>query len=1103
MLKFKKKIKTQERTKMKKVNVSHINAIKESGLFDSEWYISHYHDVAKDGGEPIIHYLLFGANEKRNPGPLFDTSFYLKNNHDVAENGINALLHYILFGKSEGRQISPTLTENSGLSHPDPNIFGSLEKKHLSITLQEVNNSEEKVKNNISNKIQEILFDEDFYNEYYPDIKGNSINPREHFFTFGWKEGRNPNKLFNTLWYISQYPEAKSVNPLIHYSTVGWKRKYSPSFEFDAKKYYNKYLKNDVNFVFDPLTHYLTIGKEIGYNCFRFDYHRGDCNIIIESKLFSYEWYELKYPDMENQDSLLHYCIFGYKEGRNPNPFFNTNWYTNQYLDIGDENPLVHYITKGWKKNYSPSPLFSVKKYLEKHPEIKKSKVEPLKHFLTKGKNEGFLYIPEDNIESFKIDKKSSISGKLFNDLNGLFDYKFKDLKPSTNEFNSRNLSIHFVIPDFGIGGGGHLNIFRMVRYLEFFGHKLTIWIFKPTQHKNPQEAYNNIIRYYSTIKAEVKFVDEDFPYSIGDIILATSWDTVWPVQSVEGFKRRFYFVQDYETLFNAKGSRSELAEYTYTQDIDCICASAWLDELMRTKFKRWSSYYNLAADREIYYPTQREKNEIPIIAFYARIFTERRAVELGIIALELLAKEGIDFHVIFFGAEFNFERTPFSCQVFYKRTPDELANIYRSSDIGVVFSLTNYSLVPQEMMACGLPIVEFDTESTRGIYPEGVVLFSGPDPIDIKNKIKALLFDKEKQVDQSKKALEWVGKFSWEKSARDIEASFKNRLLELGFKDNKKDLSKTIKASIVIPTYNGGALIKTVIDKVKSQQVPWNYEVIVLDSESTDGTKEFVLSHTDIIFKTIKKQDFSHGGTRNYGAEIAKGEYVAFLTQDAIPLNDTWLYNMITILEHYPKAAGAFGKHIAHDDATFFTKKEIHDHFEVFFKLPLRVSINEIIPNGIPPDSWKHALHFYSDNNSCLRKSIWEKVPYRNVQYGEDQLWADDIIKAGYDKVYALTAVVKHSHDYEPSDVYERAKTDGDFFKYYWNYNLIDPSNIDSIIEAFIKNDKIIAFENGIPDSELEQRAECLKAKFRGYLDGQSKVISMFSKESEEKSKF
>ena len=79
--------------------------LNQSGLFDQQWYLSRYPDVAAAGVDPTEHYLQFGAAEGRNPSAKFDTVYYLQSNPDVAAAGVNPLLHYIQFGISEGRQI--------------------------------------------------------------------------------------------------------------------------------------------------------------------------------------------------------------------------------------------------------------------------------------------------------------------------------------------------------------------------------------------------------------------------------------------------------------------------------------------------------------------------------------------------------------------------------------------------------------------------------------------------------------------------------------------------------------------------------------------------------------------------------------------------------------------------------------------------------------------------------------------------------------------------------------------------------------------------------------------------------------------------------------
>lgn len=91
-----------------------IRAIRDSGLFDSDWYRAAYPDVAAGRTDPARHYLLHGAGESRDPGPDFDTAHYLRLYPDVAAAGINPLIHYLTAGWDEGRSIHPRMPERQG-----------------------------------------------------------------------------------------------------------------------------------------------------------------------------------------------------------------------------------------------------------------------------------------------------------------------------------------------------------------------------------------------------------------------------------------------------------------------------------------------------------------------------------------------------------------------------------------------------------------------------------------------------------------------------------------------------------------------------------------------------------------------------------------------------------------------------------------------------------------------------------------------------------------------------------------------------------------------------------------------------------------------------
>src|SRR5688572_10477316 len=77
-------------------------AIRRSGLFDPEYYLATYPDVADSNLDPLVHYLEEGAQQGRNPHPDFDSGFYLEQCRQRGEEPQNPLIHYLRLGLARG-----------------------------------------------------------------------------------------------------------------------------------------------------------------------------------------------------------------------------------------------------------------------------------------------------------------------------------------------------------------------------------------------------------------------------------------------------------------------------------------------------------------------------------------------------------------------------------------------------------------------------------------------------------------------------------------------------------------------------------------------------------------------------------------------------------------------------------------------------------------------------------------------------------------------------------------------------------------------------------------------------------------------------------------
>ncbi len=133
---------------------------------------------------------------------------------------------------------------------------------------------------------------------------------------------------------------------------------------------------------------------------------------IKESNLFDEVYYKEQYEDIvrRNVEPLSHYVRHGHKENRNPNKFFNTKLYREKYLNAEDNiNPLHHYITNSSSHNCKTSDFFDGHYYLSNNPDVLKSGMNPLVHYLRHGIKEGRKAIPVGTIKAMGSSNLSPI----------------------------------------------------------------------------------------------------------------------------------------------------------------------------------------------------------------------------------------------------------------------------------------------------------------------------------------------------------------------------------------------------------------------------------------------------------------------------------------------------------------------------------------------------------------------------------------------------------------------------------------------------------------------------------------------------------------------
>ena len=216
---------------------------------------------------------------------------------------------------------------------------------------------------------------------------------------------------------------------------------------------------------------------------------------------------------------------------------------------------------------------------------------------------------------------------------------------------------------------------------------------------------------------------------------------------------------------------------------------------------------------------------------------------------------------------------------------------------------------------------------------------------------------------------------------------------------------------TVAILTWNGEKYLDAILTAVEGQQYDGEVEVLVIDSGSTDGTLDIVRAHPAVRLHEIPNSEFGHGKTRDLAARLATGEIVAYLTHDAVPLHDGWLAAIVQPMADDPRISAVMGKQVARPGCFPMLKYEIAS---VFRTMGPDFGTTVFYDNGsLVDDALRAGATFYSDANSAARRSVLTgDVPYRDVDYAEDQVLGRDLIAAGHRKAYAPRAVVEHSND-------------------------------------------------------------------------------------------
>lgn len=325
----------------------------------------------------------------------------------------------------------------------------------------------------------------------------------------------------------------------------------------------------------------------------------------------------------------------------------------------------------------------------------------------------------------------------------------------------ARPRTLLWYIPDFNKGSGGHLNIFRTIWHLERMGWESAIVLVQPRQHADAEAARRDIAEHFFALQAPVYLEHDELPAC--EFVVATGWQTAYPVRDLECTATKVYFLQDFEPYFYARGGEYLLAENTYRFGFFGIVVGDWLARKLRSEYGMRTHTVGFGVEPERYRRLPRYRPAVKRVFFYARPPTPRRAFEVGMLALNEVWRRRPETEFALAGWDLSDHQIGFPHRSYGTLDLDDLAELYSQCDVGLVLSMTNLSLLPLELMACGCVVVSNRGENVEWLLNDDIAVLADGTPEALAEAICGQLEDDAGRCARSERSEALARRQTWQ----------------------------------------------------------------------------------------------------------------------------------------------------------------------------------------------------------------------------------------------------------------------------------------------------------------------------------------------------
>lgn len=279
-------------------------------------------------------------------------------------------------------------------------------------------------------------------------------------------------------------------------------------------------------------------------------------------------------------------------------------------------------------------------------------------------------------------------------------------------------------------------------------------------------------------------------------------------------------------------------------------------------------------------------------------------------------------------------------------------------------------------------------------------------------------------------------------------------------------------KISVIIPAYNGGSSLTALVGMLSRQVGCGDIEIIVVDSGSTDGTLE-TMKWLGVKVIEIAKEEFSHSYARNLGAENASGDVLLFMTQDAMPEDEYWIYKMLQVMHKYDVVAIT---PMEQENQTGDLKYKVDSWYHAKY---LGVLNGDRICT-CPQNNDLHSIRKnaqLSDTACLIKKEVFDRYLYRG-DYAEDLDLGMRLIRDQYQIALLSSVRVIHSHSRSSGYYLRRALVDNNalnkLFSDFSPVNRFKETLRQEIQNSYLATQALIGNIQNLQDQSMDMKKFC-----------------------------